>query len=91
MSASFHAFEPDACALCGSRTEPSGEHKIKASSLRDQFGGRPMVIVSTGGASRSARGPKSKQFHFSTPFCAPCNNARTQDADLEWDRFRRSR
>lgn len=90
MAPSFHPFEPAACVLCGSHIDPSGEHKIKASSLRDQFGVQPMVIVRDGEPPRSARGPKSRQFHFSVPLCSPCNNERTRDADLEWDRFRRA-
>lgn len=87
----FQSFDPAACALCGSHAAPpSGEHKIKVSSLRDQFGNLPMVIVREGEKPRPARGPKSRRFHFSAPLCSPCNNDRTQDADLEWDRFRRT-
>lgn len=90
MTALFHPFDPKGCCLCGARAEPTGEHKIKASSLREQFGAQPMVIVRDGAAPRTVRGVKSKLFHFETPMCAPCNNERTQAPDKAWDRFRRS-
>lgn len=90
MTALLYPFDPKGCCLCGARAEPTREHKIKASSLREQFGDQPMVIVRDGAAPRTARGAKSKLFHFETPMCAPCNNERTQAPDNAWDRFRRS-
>jgi hypothetical protein len=86
----FHPQIADACCLCGDTAAPTGEHKIKASSLRDQFGTQPMVIVREDEPPVPARGPKSKLFHFEASMCGPCNNHRTQSADLEWDRFRRA-
>ena len=48
MKTLLRPFDPHGFWLCGDRAEPTGEHKIKASSLRDQFGNQPMVIVRDG-------------------------------------------
>lgn len=89
MGVFFEAFQSDACCLCGGQGSLTGEHKIKASALRKVFGKDRMVIRSFDGQSapRSAQGPKSEAFHFSSRICVPCNGARTQAADREFDRF----
>ena len=43
----------------------------------------------SGSIPRNAQGPKSTAFHFEAPVCAACNGTITQDADREFDRFRR--
>ena len=83
----FEAFYPATCCLCGDSANPTGEHKIKASSLRSQFGKQAMVIVSGSGRVANAQGVKSKTLHFDAPMCAACNNERTQTADREYDLF----
>lgn len=75
------------CCLCGSSEALSGEHKIKASALRAEFGGQKMVIGRFGESYRHAQGPKSKEFHFSARVCRECNNSRTQPADAAFDEF----
>ena len=70
------------CCLCGSSEALSGEHKIKASALRAEFGKQGMVI-----GRRHAQGPNSKAFHFAARVCEDCNNARTQPADIAFDKF----
>ncbi|ROT44414.1 hypothetical protein CHR62_11935 [Pusillimonas sp. NJUB218] len=75
------------CCLCGSSQALSGEHKIKASALRAIFGKQGMVIGRAGEAYRHAQSPNSKAFHFSARVCEVCNNARTQPADLAFDKF----
>lgn len=79
------------CCLCGSGENLTGEHKIKVSAIRSEFGREPMSIGRVGDQDglRSAQGPKSKEFHFATPVCGTCNNERTQPADLEFDHFHR--
>lgn len=82
----FQAYNKNECCLCGSSDSLTGEHKIKASALRDIFQHNQMVIVGDD-YQRIAQGVKSKEFHFSAPLCSVCNGARTQDADREFDRF----
>lgn len=75
------------CCLCGASEDLSGEHKIKASALREEFGRRGMVIGRTRESYRQAQSPNSKAFHFSARLCEACNNARTQPGDLAFDAF----
>lgn len=78
------------CCLCGSFEDLTGEHKIKASALRDQFGTSALAIGSHGATTkklRFAQSAKSKALHFKARLCAKCNNERTQAADREFDRF----
>lgn len=75
------------CCLCGATELLSGEHKIKASALRAEFGQQGMVIGRPGESYRLAQGSNSKAFHFSARICEDCNNARTQPADLAFDAF----
>lgn len=93
MGIAFAPFASDACCLCGATGDLTGEHKIKASALRSEFGKASMVIGRFDGAdmvSRPAQGVKSKALHFAAPVCGPCNSSRTQDADREFDRFHRA-
>lgn len=75
------------CCLCGSDQELSGEHKIKASALRSEFGRQKLVIGRDGEGYRLAQSAGSKAFHFSAPVCSECNNSRTQPADLAFDQL----
>lgn len=75
------------CCLCGSSEALSGEHKVKASALRAEFGKQGMVISRPGESYRHAQSPNSKAFHFSARVCEVCNNSRTQPADLAFDEF----
>jgi hypothetical protein len=76
--------------LCGSPKDLTGEHKIKASALRAEFGADPMVIGRFGdpaGHLKLAQSVKSRAFHFTARICGPCNTARTQAADREFHHF----
>lgn len=73
------------CCLCGSGQGLSGEHKIKASALRAEFGRTRLVISRHDGNFKLAQSAGSKAFHFSARVCSECNNARTQPADLAFD------
>lgn len=81
--------QKDTCCLCGSTHLLSGEHKIKKSIIKSQFGISGMSIMRQGeGAKyRLAQGPKSKEFHFNIRICNKCNSHETQSSDLEFDRF----
>lgn len=86
-------FEPNSmteCCLCGSTENLTGEHKVKASALRSEFGSNRMTIRMDGSSEddlRLAQGPKSKEFHFSSRICGNCNSKVTQPADREFERF----
>lgn len=86
----FEAVTRAECCLCGSTENLTGEHKIKASALREIFGRDAMVIGHFDGTSepRLAQGPKSSALHFAARMCGDCNAARTQRADRAFDRFK---
>lgn len=79
----------DRCCLCGSAEDLTGEHKIKASTVRALFGGESMMIGRFDGSSRPklAQSATSKAVHFRVRLCRPCNSTRTQAADVEFARF----
>jgi hypothetical protein len=79
----------DHCCLCGSSDDLTGEHKIKASTLRSIFDGETMMMGHFDGTSqpRLVQSAKSKAVHFGIRLCMPCNSTRTQAADLEFARF----
>lgn len=78
------------CCLCGSSENLTGEHKIKASALRAEFGNERMVIgrfAEPNDRAKSAQSVKSKALQFAARMCANCNNSLTQAPDREFDRF----
>lgn len=83
----FRTYDQKSCVLCGSTSNLSGEHKIKASLLRKEFGSNTMLIGRPGEYLHTAQGPKSKAIHFSAKICMVCNGTKTQPADREFDRF----
>lgn len=81
---------PDSCCLCGATDDLTGEHKIKASALKAEFGSNSLAIGHFDEPTRRVRlaqSPRSKAFHFDAPLCRDCNSRRTQAADREFDRF----
>lgn len=89
----LRAYKPETCFLCGASGDLTGEHKIKASAIRSEFGSEKMVIGRFGlpdGGFRNVQGPKSKHLHFDAKVCRTCNSERTQAADREFDLFNRS-
>lgn len=76
------------CCLCGSSHELTGEHKIKASALRAEFGRNRLVVGRRGDRYRTAQSTGSRELHFKAPLCAECNSARTQPGDRAFDYFR---
>jgi hypothetical protein len=86
MGLAFANYREKACCLCGSVEKLTGEHKIKASTLRGEFGPEKLFIIpfDNMAISRSVQGPKSKEFHFKSGVCQTCNSERTQRADQEF-------
>src|SRR3546814_5346604 len=89
MGMFFDPYQAEGCCVCGAGEALTGEHKIKASALREIFGRDAMTIGNFDDESirRLAQGPKSRAFHFSARMCGACNGSRTQAADHEFDRF----
>jgi len=77
------------CVLCGSSEQLSGEHKIKASALRQEFGDASLTIgvPDEPDSLRHAQSVKSKNLHFRSRLCAACNSQRTQPADRAFEKF----
>ncbi|MDQ0086546.1 hypothetical protein J2W35_006929 [Variovorax boronicumulans] len=84
-------FSQSQCCLCGAATANlTGEHKIKASALKAQFGRRDRLLVGVSGGSakmKSAQSTNSKHLKFKASLCEDCNSSRTQEPDREFDRF----
>lgn len=76
------------CCLCGSGDDLTGEHKIKASALRAEFGRNRLVIGRRGEGYRTAQSTGSRELHFRAPLCAECNSTRTQPGDRAFDHFK---
>lgn len=74
---------PESCCICGSRHALSGEHKLKASLLRSEFGSEEMVIFKGEKEAKAERlrSPKSRRLHFISRICTKCNCETTQESD----------
>lgn len=93
MGITFEHQTNNSCCLCGSPDDLTGEHKVKASALRLEFGTDQMVIgrfETDSAQAKLAQSVKSKAFHFAARICRPCNSSRTQAADREFDHFHRA-
>lgn len=81
---------PNKCCLCGSsNAKLTGEHKIKASLLRKQFGKADLLVGVSGSPEKmkAAQSTNSKHLKFEVSLCEDCNSSRTQEPDREFDRF----
>lgn len=86
----WRSYSPSHCCLCGtSEARLTGEHKIKASALRKEFGNDSLVVGVIGAAERMkpAQSTNSKRLKFSAGLCESCNSSRTQKGDREFDHF----
>jgi len=82
----FVSVKEQECALCGQAGELTGEHKIKASLLRSEFGQRK-AIISGKDRPKFLQSPKSKHVHFKRKVCKRCNSDITQAADKAFDKL----
>lgn len=90
MGIFFEPFTENKCCLCGSSDRLTGEHKIKASAIKAEFGDEILKIGRFDDVDhpfKFAQSPKSKAFHFKGKLCADCNNAKTQAPDREFEHF----
>ena len=90
MALFLQTFYEEGCLLCGAKEKLTGEHKIKASALKKEFGNNKLCITKSDdnySYARHAQSIKSKYFKFDMLICETCNTASTQPADLEFDRF----
>jgi len=82
-------YSSKSCCLCGSKNRLTGEHKIKSSVLREQFGDVGLYIGSPDSQSdaKFAQGLKSRHLKFLSRLCELCNSARTQPPDRAFERY----
>ena len=75
------------CVLCGSNAFLTGEHKIKASLIKQEFNNQTTLFFGKDVSKRPqlAQGPRSKVYHFDTKICGQCNSAASQCADISFD------
>ena len=91
MGTLFRSFNLSRCCLCNSRTELTGEHKIKAAALKNEFGKQKLQLFRSDNSLEQGlliQSTKSKHLKFGKSICGKCNSSRTQAADIEFDRFR---
>lgn len=76
------------CWICGN-TANSGEHRMKASDLRDHFGqmsqNKPLYLHLDERRNIPIRSAKNDRLKFNVQICARCNNQRTQPYDFAWE------
>lgn len=63
MKYEFERIAENECILCGAIANLTGEHKIKASLIRGEFGDQATVLAGKD-RPKLAQSPKSKTFHF---------------------------
>jgi hypothetical protein len=86
----FQRHRAPRCCLCGEIGLLTGEHKIKAAILKQEFGKDQLSVHRTDGSEkrgRIAQSVKSKHLKFESRMCQACNGARTQLPDREFDKF----
>lgn len=86
MMIEFVKLNEGECLLCGKLGLLTGEHKIKASLLKDEFGNRHSVI-SGKNAPKILQSPRSKRAQFDARICKDCNSDRTQPGDRAFDQL----
>ena len=80
------------CYWCRERPADSREHKFKRSDLvrehgRGELRGGRTIVKYGSGNSLDIRSTKSAALKFRASLCAECNNARSQRADVAYERF----
>jgi hypothetical protein len=90
MGLLFQTYRVPHCCLCGEIGLLTGEHKIKAAILKQEFGKDQLSVHRTDGSDergRIAQSIKSKYLKFESRMCQTCNSAWTQVPDREFDNF----
>lgn len=90
MGLFFQNHNVQQCCLCGDSQKLTGEHKIKASALNDEFGKAVLYVGKHNHSAKCmklAQSTQSKHLKFSVRLCEACNTARTQPADREFDNY----
>jgi hypothetical protein len=76
------------CWICGSLGPLSGEHRTKASDLRDFFGEitplKPVYLTTHKHDARAIHSAKSNRIKTGNVICIPCNTTRSQPYDNAW-------
>jgi hypothetical protein len=81
------------CWICGSDGPLSGEHRAKASDLRDFFGeispSKPVYFTTQERDARPIHSAKSDKLKTGDVICVRCNTARSQPYDDAWMKLSR--
>jgi hypothetical protein len=86
----FQSYHAPRCCLCGEIGSLTGEHKIKAAILKQEFGKDRLSVHETNSSDKQgkiAQSVKSKYLKFESRMCQACNSDRTQMPDREFDAF----
>ena len=78
----------DSCCLCGEFGTLTGEHKIKAAAILEEFGESQLYIGNSDasiGGMKLAQSKNSKFLKFAPSICRRCNSCRSQPADRAFD------
>ena len=82
--------QPKKCWICGDDAV-TGEHMIKASDLRAQFGHfsqhKPLYMHFGRARNVPIRGKNVALLKYNDTLCAKCNNERTQRHDRAWEKL----
>lgn len=76
------------CWLCGSKSQLTGEHKIKKKDLTRGKKQYPLKLELKGTREEIIQGPNAKLLKFSDALCKKCNSSRSQEMDRAYDKFR---
>ena len=88
MGIEFEKLKEGECLLCSAVGRLTGEHKIKASLLKNEFGSRKTKFLGIDGP-KILQSSKSKHVHFNFKICMDCNSSRTQAGDRAFDQLHR--
>jgi hypothetical protein len=88
MGLLFQRYRAPRCCLCGEIGLLTGEHKLKAALLKQEFG-KDQLSIHRGSEERAriAQSVKSTHLKVESKICQACNSVRTQLPDREFDRF----
>jgi hypothetical protein len=84
-------YKIDQCWIFGSMQNPTREHKLKSSALKEMSGGKFPLYIShdaAGGKYKIAQGPKSNNLKFDATICEGCNSSTTQESDHAFEELR---
>lgn len=76
----------DICWICGSDSDLTREHRIKASDIRDQYGKQELYVISADLSRKPKLVQSANSVHlkFKSKICNRCNSDITQESDFAY-------